>query len=477
MPTTYPVPQTSTMGSPRWWGQGTGVTKAEVLHGLPKGQHLDLAGGRRHFGTSPPREGTRSEVLRNLPNSAMDISLAGGKQHFEPGSSPAKSTSMTSIMRSPEQQPAATAREVQVASGSLSNRRHYSPDKLRSRSVSLEPRQSETSRDLQILDHRQKLGRTGQSHVSRRQSDGGRARSLSPRADGVQSSPTRELLGRSLSTRCSLGSPCKTFDEQKQPQLCRSPSRRTSLNSSPKRPGSSAVIRHTSVGARPTSPDTNGTSPVRITRRFSGQISPKSTLSGNSPTMQRSSTTCLSSTVEEPGPLVVDEISVVVDDIIRHKMDLAWAAVCQRFNIPYDPKTQSLQSFKSRSISPSKRPSLGSEKPNRPSASGAASSSNSSAHLDHALQRAMKAVPDGLKVGSPAGSPAKEVHYDGPRVIAPVKEAASSPPQQHVGHTDQLNYHTPTMPIRHRRRSEPMQGKNTAGSKAQLFISNAALLK
>jgi hypothetical protein len=140
-------------------------------------------------------------------------------------------------------------------------------------------------------------------------------------------------------------------------------------------------------------------------------------------------------------------------------MDAAWAVVCQRFNIPYDVKTQSSQSIKAHSMSPRKRSSLGSEKTRRPTAPNAAASPNSSTHLDHALQRAMKAVPKGLKVNSP------------------VKEVAGSPRQRHVGSTDHLNYCTPPVPARHRRRSDPMQCKSTTGSKAHLFISDATVQK
>jgi hypothetical protein len=172
----------------------------------------------------------------------------------------------------------------------------------------------------------------------------------------------------------------------------------------------------------------------------------------------------------------VDEISVAVDDIIRQKMDAAWVVVCERFNIPYDGKTLSSQSSKSRSvsksrsISPTKRSSLGGERIRRPTAPVAAVSPNSSIQLDYALQRAMKAVPDGLKVYSPA----KGSVYDRSKVNAPVKEVTASPSRQHVGSTDHLNYSTPP---RQRRRSEPMQVKNTTGSRAQLFISNASVLK
>jgi len=156
-------------------------------------------------------------------------------------------------------------------------------------------------------------------------------------------------LGRSQSIRLSLGSSCKAQtnnadQQQQQQQLCGSPSRRISTNSSPRRPGSSAVIRRTSAGARPKSPDTNGSSPLNVMRRSSGQLSPRSSLSGSSPVLRRSSTACLKPTAEQGGPLVVDEISVAVDDIIRQKMDAAWVVVCERFNIPYDGKTLSSQS-------------------------------------------------------------------------------------------------------------------------------------
>ena len=192
---------------------------------------MDLAGGRRHFGASSPRDGIRHEVLRSLPHSATDISLAGGKHHFEPGLSPARCKSTTSIIASPEQQAALTPQELQAASGSLSNRRHYSPAEVRSRSVSQEPRQSETCQDLQLLDHRQTLGRCvsgrgslrfKQPDVVRRRSEGGRARSFSPSADGAESNPTMGLAHRGLSTRRSLGSLRKaqatSTDEQQQQQ-------------------------------------------------------------------------------------------------------------------------------------------------------------------------------------------------------------------------------------------------------------------
>jgi len=235
------------------------------------------------------------------------------------------------------------------------------------------------------------------------------------------------------------------------------------MNSSPRRPGGSAVICRKSDGACSKSPDVSCSSP-RMIRRYSGQTSPKS----NPSSLRKSSTACLNSTAEHGGPRVVDEISVAVehitvDDIIRQKMDAAWAVVCQRFNIPYDVTTQSSQPLKARSISPRKRPSLCNEKTKRPAAPNAVT------HLDHALQRAMKAVPDGLKVNSPL----KEAVYDGPTVNAPVKEVAGSPLQQQVGSTERLNYHTPPMQTRHRRCSEPMQLKNTTGSRAQLYISNA----
>jgi len=226
------------------------------------------------------------------------------------------------------------------------------------------------------------------------------------------------------------------------------PSRRISLNSSPRRPGH----RH-SCGARPKSPDTSGvgSSPLRMMRRSSGPISPRPTVSGPSSGVRKSGTDYLNSATEQGGPLEVDEISDAVDKIIRQKMDAAWAHVCDRFNIPYDAKVQPSRSPVARFVSPRVRS-------RRLSAPSVTASSNSSTHLDHALQRAMTAVPFGLVVNSPA------------------KEVSGNPSQQPVGSTDHLNYHTPAMPNRHNC-TEPMQGKNTTGSRAQLFTSNAILLK
>lgn len=492
MTPTYPIPQMSSVASPRWWGAGTGVSRAEVVHGLPRGVHLDLAGGRRHFGVSSPRDGIRHEVLRNMPHAATDISLAGGKQHFQHGSSPARCTSIPSIMRSPEQQAAATPREHQVATGSLSSRKHYSPEQIRSRSTSLEPRQCETVRDLQLLEHRQALGRStsfrgpsrGKSpSVVRRKSEGGRARSCSPAAEGIEGTPTGEpaqqeqvSLGRSLSPRRSLGSPRRSqasgIDQQQQQSGFRTPGRpgKISTSSSPRRSGSSVVVNASpwrggggSLVARPQSPGVGGASSPSRNRRTSGGLSPRSTIGTCSPA-RKPSTPCVSSTAEQGSPLAVDDISVAVDDIIRQKMDAAWAVVCQRFNIPFDVKSQPSQSSKAHPASPRKqRASLGGgERQRRPAAAPGGAASPSSPSSDYALQRAMKAVHS----------------HSFAKVNSPVKElGGSSPRQRHVGSTDHLNYCTPPVPPRHRRHSEPMQCKSAAGSKAQFFISDASVQK
>jgi len=163
-------------------------------------------------------------------------------------------------------------------------------------------------------------------------------------------------LSRTRRSRRSLGSPRKAQanitdeqQQQQQPQMCRSPSRRISLNSSPRRPGH----RH-SCGARPKSPDTSGigSSPLRMMRRSSGPISPRPTVSGPSSGVRKSGTDYLNSATEQGGPLEVDEISDAVDKIIRQKMDAAWAHVCDRFNIPYDAKVQPSRSPVARSVSP-----------------------------------------------------------------------------------------------------------------------------
>lgn len=78
----------------KWWGAGSGVTRTEVLYGLPQaGVELSLANGKKHVPTPTYEARSRAEIMQGLPWSGKgaDLATQGGLRKFPAPPPPVRS--------------------------------------------------------------------------------------------------------------------------------------------------------------------------------------------------------------------------------------------------------------------------------------------------------------------------------------------------------------------------------------------------
>mmetsp|Transcript_23145 Transcript_23145/g.49315 ORF Transcript_23145/g.49315 Transcript_23145/m.49315 type:complete len:714 (-) Transcript_23145:398-2539(-) len=345
----------TTPASPRAWGPG--VSKAQVMVGLPMtgfGADLSLAGGKRLFEGAPESAGsvgrTKMEHLAGMPlqGYGADISSAGGKRH---NGNPVGYTPRTKMERLAGMPMKGQGADIALAGGRRMFERTESAACLRARS---EPAPRETggpSFPVQELHLRDVMGLCGREKAPRRvtwREDGSRSprtsrvegdESMSPRRSKSGSRSPRKGARRSASAGVSGAvvrqrSVPARLDEITSDLMTR-------LNSDEK-----DLVCSPSLGADMVRSSTTDESTLKVEEIVSEHTMSTSSLGGSERAGKQSLDTMLKMSVNAARALASvaqnapsdSKMKDQLEAVFKDKMDIAWAAMCMKLDLPLNPQ-------------------------------------------------------------------------------------------------------------------------------------------